>query len=129
MLFSISTWLNIIMVFFMALLQLFLTFGMPLGEYALGGTHRILPPKKRVLSGFVFCSFFIAGLSYLQKSGIITTILNATFVNIYLVIYTLFLACAIFFNGFITKSKKEKYYMTPCTIVGFISSVFFLINS
>jgi hypothetical protein len=62
MLLSISTWFNIIMVFFMAFLQLSLTFGAPLGEYVLGGTHRILPPKKRILSGFVFCSFFVAGV-------------------------------------------------------------------
>ena len=129
MLLNISTWLNIILVFAMALLQLCLTLGMPFGEYALGGTHKILPPKKRIMSGIVFVAFSIAGLSYLQNADVIGMIFNLTFSNIYLIVYTSFLGVAIPFNAFITKSKKEKYIMTPLSIVGFASAIFFLVNS
>jgi len=129
MLLSISTWINIILTFCMALLQLSLTLGVPLGEYVLGGTHQILPPAKRVLSGLVCCSFFIAGLSFLQRAGIAPTIFAATFATTYLIIYAMFLASAIVFNGFITKSKKEKFWMTPISIIGFISIVYFLLHT
>lgn len=46
-----------IITFGMALLQLSLTFGAPLGEYVLGGLNKVLPKKMRFLSGtfsFIF---------------------------------------------------------------------------
>ncbi len=47
--------------------------------------------------------------------------------KIIMVIYTIFLGYAIIWNGFFTKSKKEKYLMTPLSALGFISSLFAII--
>lgn len=113
----------------MALLHLSLILGAPLGEYTLGGTHRVSPMRKRILSGFIFCFFVSAGLAYLQRAEQISPILNDLSENILLIIYTIFLACAIISNAFFTKSKKERVVMTPLTIVGFISSIFVLLNT
>ena len=129
MLLSIATWISICLVFGMALLQFALTLGAPIGEYALGGTHSVLPTKMKFVSGSFFCLFIVVGLAYLQRADKIAPILNASFVNVLLIIYTLFLAYAIIGNGFLTKSKKEKYVMTPLSIIGCICSVFFLLNS
>lgn len=125
---TIAVWISILLVFGMALLQLSLTLGAPLGEYVLGGMHKILPARMRFISGFFSCFFTIVGLSYLQKTGKISTILNAKFADVLLIIYTLFLAYAIIGNGIITKSKKEKYIMTPLSLIGCISSIILLIN-
>lgn len=126
---NIAEWISIVMVFGMALLQLSLTLGAPFGEYVLGGMDKILPGKMRFVSGFFSCIFALTGLSYLQRTGKITPLFNITFANVLLIIYTLFLAYAIIWNGFLTKSKKEKYVMTPLSIIGCISSIFLLFNS
>lgn len=129
MLLNITTLISILLVFGFALFQFLLTLGVPIGEYALGGLHRVLPAKMRFISGLFSGLWTVVGLSYLQRTNKITPIFNGTFINVLLIIYTLFLAYSIIGNGFITKSKKEKYLMTPLSIVGFISSVFLLFNS
>jgi hypothetical protein len=126
---SFAAWVSICLVFAFAILQLSLTIGAPFGEYVLGGTHKVLPGNRRFISGAFSCLFFVVGCSYLQKTEIILPIFNVTFVNILLVAYTLFLIYAIIGNGFITKSKKEKYVMTPLSIIGCISSIYLLLNS
>lgn len=122
-------WVNVILVFVMAMLQLVLTFGAPLGEYALGGMNKILPIEMRFVSAFFSSLFIIVGLSYLQTASKIHPLFNATFIDILLIVYTVFLVFAIISNGFLTKSKKEKYVMTPLSIIGFVSSLYFILNN
>jgi len=120
---SIVTIVSIILAFGMALLQLSLTFGAPFGEYALGGSNRVLPPKKRFTSGAFSLIFVVVGLSFLQLAQVSISFFPNLFVKILLIAYTLFLGYAIVGNGVITKSKKEKYVMTPLSIIGFSTSV------
>jgi len=125
---DITMWVNVILVFVMAFLQMALTFGAPLGEYALGGMNKILPIKMRFVSALFSSLFVIVGLSYLQLASKTYSLFNVTFIDILLIIYTVFLAFAIISNGFLTKSKKEKYVMLPLSIIGFISSFYFVFN-
>ncbi len=113
----------ITMVFSFAILQLALTLGAPLGEYVLGGQYRVLPMKMRLISFTFFCIFIFVGLIYLQRGNIVNIGLSFLFVKVVIIIYTLFLAYAIIGNGVLTKSKKEKFIMTPLSIIGFICSV------
>ncbi len=124
----IAAWLSIGLTFGMALLQLLLVFGAPLGEYVLGGKHEVLPPKMRLLSVLYTCVFIIVGLSFLQAVEIIAPVFGAAFMKVTLIIYTLFLAYAVIGNGFLTKSKKEKYVMTPISIIGCTASIVLLPN-
>ena len=128
-LFTIAVIIGVALVFVMALLQGSLVFGAPFGEYVLGGQHRVLPKKMRLVSGGISLAFIVVGISYLQVAGAIGGFFNPVFVKVLLAAFTVFIACAIVSNGFITKSKKEKYIMTPCTIVQFICSVYILICS
>ena len=128
MLFNIAVVISIFMVFGFALLQLLLIFGAPFGEYVLGGQHKVLPKKLRFVSGGFSLVFTVVGTAFLQASGKISSLLNPLVLRIILIVYTGFLAYAIIGNGFITKSKKEKYIMTPCSIVGFLSAVVVLVN-
>jgi len=129
MLLNITTFIIIFIVFGFAIIQFSLTLGAPFGEYANGGKYRVLPVKMRFASGFFSALQVIVGLLYLQRTGKIAPIFNITFMNIVLIVYTLYLAYSIIYNGFVTKSKKERYLITPLCIIGFISSVVVLINS
>jgi len=109
--------------FGMALLQLSITFGAPFGEYVLGGQNKVLPQKMRFTSGTFFCIFIFVGMTYLQRGNVLYIGFNPMFVKIVIIVNTLFLAYAIVGNGMLTKSKKEKYVMTPFSIIQFIFSV------
>lgn len=107
----------------MALLQLSITFGAPFGEYVLGGENKVLPKKMRFISGTFFFIFIFVGIAYMEIGNIFHTGFNSMFVKIIIIVHTLFLAYAIVGNGMLTKSKKEKYVMTPFSIIQFICSV------
>jgi len=119
----IFSFINAVITFGMALLQLSLTVGSPLGEYVLGGKNKVLPTKMRFVSAAFVFVFILVGLVYLQKGSVINIGLNPMFVNILVIVNTLFLAYAIVGNGLLTKSKKERYVMTPLSIIQFVCSV------
>lgn len=120
-----------IITFGMALFQLSLTLGAPLGEFALGGLNKVLPRKMRLVSGAFSFIFLFAGMAYLQRGNILYIGLSSAVVNISVMVITLFVAFAIVFNGKLTKSKKEKYVMTPFSIIQFVCSLiaFFFTNN
>lgn len=122
----ISTCISVFFAFGFAIFQFSLVLGAPFGEYVLGGMNKILPKKIRPISVFLSILFFIVGLCYLQWTKYGYQIFGYGFVKIMLILYTAFLFIAIFSNGFITKSKKEKYFMTPLSLIGFISSLIIL---
>ena len=102
--------------FGMALLQLSLTFGLPFGEYVLGGQHRVLPQRMRFISSAFTLIFIFIGMCYLHRGNILYIGFSSGVVNAIVIGNTLFLAYAIVGNGILTKSKKEKYVMTPLSI-------------
>lgn len=113
----------------MAVLQLLLTFGLPLGEYVLGGQHKILPKRMRLISSTFSLLFIFVGICYLQRVSIVNIGLTFGVVNVIIIVNTLFLAYAIIGNGILTKSKKERYVMTPFSIIQFVLSVLTLLNT
>ena len=107
----------------MALLQLSLIFGSPLGEYVLGGQNKVLPKNMRFVSSSFTLIFIFIGMAYLQRGNVVNFGFNSGVLNTIIIVNTLFLAYAIVGNGLLTKSKKEKYLMTPLSIIQFILSV------
>ena len=127
MFFNITIIVSVIMVFSMALLQFSLILGAPFGEFVLGGQHKVLPAKMRFVSGGCCFVFLLVGLSYLQVAGAVSSLFDPVFVKLLLIAFTVFISFAVISNAFITKSKKEKYVMTPCSIIQLICSLFVLI--
>lgn len=115
-----------IITFGMAILQLSLTFGAPFGEYVLGGRNKVLLPKMRFVSGTFFLVFIFVALTYLQRGKVLYLGFSNVFVNVVVIINTIFLAYAIVGNGMLTKSKKEKYLMTPLSVIEFVCSMIVL---
>ncbi len=118
-----------IITFGMAVLQLCLTLGAPFGEYVLGGRNKVLPPKMRFVSGTFSFVFIFIGLVYLQSGKVAYLGLGSMLVNVVVIINTIFLAYAIVGNGVLTKSKKEKYLMTPLSVIQFVCSMIALFFS
>lgn len=112
-----------IITFGMGLLQLSITFGAPFGEYVLGGQNKILPKKMRFISCAFFLIFLFIGMAYLQRGNVLYIGFNSMVVKIIIIVNTVFLGYAIIGNGMLTKSKKEKYVMTPFSIIQFICSI------
>lgn len=126
MLLSITGFISIVLVFSFVFLHFLLIIGMPLGEYVLGGSEKVLSLKMRFISGIFSLLFVLVGLSFFQYLKIFEIGFSSGFVTGVLVLYTIFLGYAIIANGLLTKSKKEKYLMSPLSVLGFISSVIVL---
>jgi dolichyl-phosphate-mannose--protein O-mannosyl transferase len=96
-----------------SIFHLLLIFGMPLGEFILGGKYRVFPLKMRVFSAFFFAYFVGVSVAYWRN------FLPLVAVN------TVFQAWAIIGNAFLTKSRKEKIIMTPLAVLFFVASSYF----
>jgi len=115
--------------FLNALLHLLLILGFPFGEYVLGGKYIVLPFKVRIISILLFLIWTIAGISYLNYGQLIHIPVFNHFDRILIILTTIFLFFAIFSNGFLTKSEKERKVMTPFSLVIFVLSCIILFGS
>lgn len=111
---------------FNAILHLLLVFGAPLGEFVLGGAYIVVPLHLRIVNVLFFILWTLAGYAYLLYSNILKTNINLNLVEKFLIGITTFTTIAIFSNLFITNSLKEKYLMTPLTLIVSVSSILIL---
>ena len=120
----------VIIVTALALLTVFqvaLACGAPLGQFAWGGKHRVLPRKLRIGSLFsVLIYLFIAAL-VLSKAEILTVVVHPVALNIGLWSVFGYFVLGIVMNG-ISPSKRERFVMTPLCIILAVSA-FFLATS
>lgn len=105
-----------------ALLHLLLIAGFPLGEYVLGGRHVILPYFMRLISGLFIIIWGGVGICYLNYGGLLSLSGLAHVDKLVIMGTTVFLFVAIFSNGFLTDSKKERFIMTPFCVFTFVLS-------
>ncbi|MFC4402574.1 hypothetical protein [Gracilibacillus xinjiangensis] len=103
---------------FVALFQVFLALGYPLGEFAMGGYYKILPGKLRIVSAVNAIILLLFGFVFLLHSNIISGF-DFIATNIFVWIITIFLGINTIAN-LISRSKKERYVMTPISVVAFI---------
>jgi cation transport ATPase len=112
----------------MSMLHFALLLGVPLGEYVLGGTEKVISLNKRWLNLIFAVVFFFIAMLYLRNIKLLEFYMPNLLSKIIMIIYTLFLGYAIIGNAVFTKSKKEKYLMTPLSAIGFISSLLAIIK-
>ena len=102
-----------------AILTLLVTLGLPLGEFTMGGKHKVLPIEMRFASGSAFIFKLIAIVSILYVGEIISLAVP----------FSIALGICIFFGFYLllntgmnlmSFSKKEKYVMTPLALIGSI---------
>ncbi|HEX7484007.1 MAG TPA: hypothetical protein VF281_02545 [Candidatus Saccharimonadales bacterium] len=99
----------------LVLFQITLALGAPLGKYAWGGQHIILPRKLRIssLSSVVIYLFFT--IIILDRAGILELINNQFFVDIATWVLVGYFWLGVLMNA-VSRSKPERNLMTPVAL-------------
>ena len=100
----------------LAVFQLLLIAGLPLGRFAWGGQDEELPPNKRIGSVISILLYALFALIVLEKAQLTNVIANETFVTVAMWVLTGYFALGIVMNA-ISRSKPERYTMTPVSLV------------
>ncbi|MET3575604.1 hypothetical protein ACFFIY_06100 [Bhargavaea ullalensis] len=100
-----------------AVFQVLLSLGRPLGEYAMGGYHKVLPGKLRLVSSINAAILLLMGFIVLQHAGLIS---GGSFFANDLMMWgiTAFLGLNTAAN-LASRSHKEKRVMAPVSAIAF----------
>ena len=90
--------------------------GLPLGELTMGGRYKVFPKKLRIVlvMQIIIQIFFVVII--LQMGGLIPFWFSENATKIICIIMAAYLSFNTIMN-FISKSKKEKYIMTPLSAI------------
>lgn len=106
-------------------LSLLIICGLPLGELTMGGQYKVFPKKLRIvlITQLILQVFFV--IIILQMGGWVSLWFSANVTKIIGIVMAVYLLLNTVMN-FISKSKKEKYIMTP---LSFITAICFWITA
>ncbi len=93
--------------------------GLPLGELTMGGQYRVFPKKLRIIlvTQLILQIFFVVII--LQMGGFVSLWFSYKITKIICIVMAIYLSFNTVMN-FISKSKKEKYMMTPLSAISAI---------
>jgi hypothetical protein len=100
----------------LAVFQLALVFGAPLGRFAWGGADGVLPRAKRIGSAVSILLYAAFAWVVLMKAGLVPMVLPEIVVDVATWVIVGYFALGIPMNA-ISRSKPERYTMTPVVIV------------
>ena len=100
----------------LALFQLALIFGAPIGQFAWGGQNRVLPARFRAGSAVSIVLYAVFALILLQRAGLVTVFGSDLFVQVAAWVLFGYFVLGILMNG-ISRSKPERNTMVPVTVV------------
>lgn len=100
-------------------LSILIICGLPLGELTMGGQYKVFPKKLRIVlvTQLILQIFF--EVIILQMGGFIPLWFSSNVTKIIGIIMAVYLSLNTIMN-FISKSKKEKYIMTPISLISAI---------
>lgn len=100
----------------LAVFQAALIAGAPIGRFAWGGGHDVLPRRLRIGSvvSIILYAFFAALL--LSKSGVWELFTHDRFVDTAMWVSTVYFFVGVVMNG-VSRSKPERLLMTPVALV------------
>ena len=101
------------------ILSILIICGLPLGELTMGGQYKVFPKKLRIVLFIqLFLQIFFV-LTILQKGNIIPLFFSLHTTKIICIIMSVYLSLNALMN-MVSKSKKEKYIMTPLSLIAAI---------
>ena len=100
----------------LAVFQLALVFGAPIGHFAWGGADRVLPRAKRIGSAVAILVYAMFAWLLLMKAELVSMALPEVVVDVAAWVITVYFALGIVMNA-MSRSKPERYTMTPVAIV------------
>lgn len=110
-----------------AVFQVLLTFGYPLGEATMGGKYKILPKPLRFASAGSAIILLLMGFVYLLRANVISSDIHFLPTNILVWVFTGYLGLNTLAN-LASKSKKERLIMTPISAIACILGVFVAVS-
>ena len=99
-----------------AIMTVLVACGLPLGEYTMGGQHKILPKKFRLAAVISVAIQIFAIIIILQAGGLLPLWLSFKVTKYICFFFATYLSLNTIMN-MISKSKKEKYVMTPISLI------------
>ena len=107
------------------ILSVLLICGLPLGELTMGGQYKVYPGKLRIVLvvQLILQVFFV--ITILQAGGFMPLWFSYKSTKIVCIVMAVYLSLNVVLN-FISKSKKEKYIITP---LSFATAICFWITA
>ena len=99
-----------------AIMTVLVACGLPLGEFTMGGQHKTLPKKFRVVAVISVAIQIFAMIIILQAGGSISLWLSFKVTKYICFFFAVYLSLNTIMN-MISKSKKEKYVITPLSLI------------
>ena len=98
------------------ILSVLIICGLPLGELTMGGQYKVFPKKLRLVlvTQLILQIFFV--IVILQMGGFLSLWFSEKTTKIIGIVMAVYLSLNTIMN-FVSKSKKEKYIMTPLSLV------------
>lgn len=100
----------------LALFQLALAAGAPLGRFAWGGVHERLPTNLRIGSVVSIAIYAVFALIVLERAGVTHVLPSPSIATIGIWVIVGYLALGVVMNA-ISRSKPERFTMTPVALV------------
>ena len=99
--------------------------GLPLGEFTMGGQHKILPKNLRVAAVISVAIQIFAMIIILQAVGFIPLWFSLKVTKYICFFFAAYLSLNTIMN-MISKSRKERFVMTPLSLIAGICFFFFV---
>ncbi len=106
----------VLILFGLCIFQLFLIAGKPLGHFAWGGQHQILPRSLRIGSAISILIYIACSLIILAHATMITPLFSPSVQTGIMWALTGYFTLGIGLN-LISRSKPERYTMTPIVLI------------
>ena len=90
--------------------------GLPLGEYTMGGQHKVLPKNLRVAAVISVAVQIFAMIIILQAGGFIPLWFSFKVTKYICFFFAAYLSLNTIMN-MISKSRKERFVMTPLSLI------------
>lgn len=90
--------------------------GAPLGRFAWGGQHGVLPAKLRIGSAVSIALYALFAYVALAKANLAPPLVNETFTSVSAWVLTAYFGLGVVMNG-ISRSKPERFVMTPTALL------------
>lgn len=116
MVLTVSSITGAVLLLAVAVMEILLIFGLPLGEFTMGGRYKVLPPMYRMFAASSVILQLFGAAMILQGGGLMNMWFAGKVIKIICLVFAGFFAVNTVMN-IISPSKKEKYVMTPLAAV------------
>lgn len=113
---TVSSITGAVLLLAVAVMEILLIFGLPLGEFTMGGRYKVLPPMYRMFAASSVILQLFGAAMILQGAGLMNMWFAGKVIKIICFVFAGFFAVNTVMN-IISPSKKEKYVMTPLAAV------------